>query len=357
MQISSTTVQLSSTHSLQRSQQQRETLDLQLGQQRLRQESVNGQLTLSQQSRLGEQPGTALMSENSSTPATTSEEISAEDALPPDLKLIKRLLEYITQRVIKLVATSNILDPKDPATQPSQTASKNQNTESSPGAGFGLRYQSDTTITERESTRFNASGIIRTSDGKEIRFQLQLALDRSFTQQQHQQISMGTLRDPLVINFNASSAILDQQQFNFDLNVDGKLEQLHTLQSGSGFLAQDRNQDGVINNGSELFGAISGNGFADLARLDSDRNGWIDANDPAYSSLRIWSPQAGDRQNTDSLSTLQAAGVGAIYLGKAETPMQLQGANGNRYGQLRNTGLFVSEQGTVGTVQQLDLVV
>ncbi|HED14867.1 MAG TPA: hypothetical protein ENI62_14650 [Gammaproteobacteria bacterium] len=354
MQITNATVQLSSTHSLQRSQQLRQTLDVQLGQQRLHQESENGQLTLSKSSQLRSQL-TASQIEKTNNPAVASDEISAEDALPPDLKLIKLMLEYITQRVIKLATNPTLTDPKDATGQAPQAPPRNSQSVNNP-TGFGLRFRVDTTTTEQESARFDASGIIRTSDGKEIRFHLGLTLNRSFTRQQHQQISMGTLRDPLVINLNVPSAILDQQQFSFDLNVDGKLERLHTLQPGSGFLALDRNQDGVINNGSELFGATSGDGFKDLARLDSDHNGWIDGNDPLFSSLRIWSPRAGETQNSDALSSLQAAGVGAIYLGKAATPMQLQGNNGSRYGQLRNTGLYVTQEGTVGTVQQLDLV-
>lgn len=56
---------------------------------------------------------------------------------------------------------------------------------------------------------------------------------------------------------------------------------------GSGFLALDRNQNGVVDDGSELFGTQSGDGFAHLALYDQDSNGWIDANDPVFDKLRI----------------------------------------------------------------------
>lgn len=350
MQVSSATINVSSTHSFQQTRHQRETLDLQLGQQRLHQESEHGKLTLTRQSQLAGVSTPTTSSKNPTPPAAT-DEVLAEDALPPELKLLKRLLEYMTQRVIKLVTAPTMRDPKDGPKPPPPRSSD------PPGnpAGFGLRYQSDTTITEQEYTRFQAAGVIRTRDGKEIRFRLELAMNRRFTRYQHQQISMGTLRDPLVINLNAPSAVLDQQQFRFDLNADGKVQQMHTLRPGSGFLALDRNQDGKINNGSELFGTASGNGFQDLTSLDHDHNGWIDSNDPLFSRLSIWSPQAGDPQISSSFTSLQASGVGALYLGKAETPMQLQGSNGDRYGLLRSTGLFVTEEGSVGTIQQLDL--
>ncbi len=365
MQITGSMIQLSSTHTLTRSRQQHETLDLQLGRQRLHQETENGQLTLSRQSlaesssgsRTGNPPEITMSATEGITnnPASTaSDEVSADDALPADLKLIKRMLEFITGQVIKL-ATVSITDPKETTSQQTQTPSNSLNTGNN-NPGFGLRYQSDTTSTENEHTRFGATGIIRTGDGKEIHFHLDLALQRSFTRNQHQQISMGTLRDPLVINLGTASATLDQQQFSFDLNSDGKVEKLHTLHAGSGFLALDRNHDGMINNGGELFGTTSGSGFNDLAGLDNDHNGWIDSHDKVFSSLRIWSPKASS-QTSDTLSSLQSAGVGAIYLGKAHTPLQLQGGDGSGYGQLRSTGLYVAENGAIGTVQQLDLAV
>mgnify|MGYP000465316364 CR=1 FL=1 len=54
------------------------------------------------------------------------------------------------------------------------------------------------------------------------------------------------------------------------------------LQGGSGYLALNKNGDGVINDGSELFGTASGDGFYDLSMYDEDGNGWIDENDHAY---------------------------------------------------------------------------
>ena len=54
------------------------------------------------------------------------------------------------------------------------------------------------------------------------------------------------------------------------------------LGSGSGFLALDKNGNGKIDDGSELFGTKSGDGFADLAEYDSDGNGWIDEKGRVY---------------------------------------------------------------------------
>ena len=80
---------------------------------------------------------------------------------------------------------------------------------------------------------------------------------------------------------------LSDQTFYFDLDADGEEEEISMLK-GSGYLALDKNEDGIINDGSELFGTGNGDGFADLARYDEDGNGWIDENDSIWSKLKIW---------------------------------------------------------------------
>ncbi|MFQ8776527.1 MAG: hypothetical protein ACLR78_02345 [Roseburia sp.] len=76
------------------------------------------------------------------------------------------------------------------------------------------------------------------------------------------------LCDPLVINLDSNIANVSDQKFYFDIDADGSDDSISMLNSGSGYLALDRNGDGIINDGSELFGTQSGNGFADLAAYD-----------------------------------------------------------------------------------------
>ena len=65
---------------------------------------------------------------------------------------------------------------------------------------------------------------------------------------------------------------------------DGRKDNISFVQPGSGFLAVDKNNDGKINNGKELFGPNTGNGFDELAKYDSDGNQWIDESDPSLKS-------------------------------------------------------------------------
>lgn len=119
-------------------------------------------------------------------------------------------------------------------------------------------------------------------------------------------------------------------------------------------MALDSDGDGKINDGSELFGPKTGNGFADLAKYDSDNNNWIDENDPVFERLRIWSK---DENGNDRLIALGQKGIGAIYLGNVNTAFDLKNSGNELQGNLRKTGIFMRENGTVGTIQHVDLVI
>ncbi|MDE7339477.1 MAG: hypothetical protein K2N80_02795 [Lachnospiraceae bacterium] len=208
---------------------------------------------------------------------------------------------------------------------------------------------------ESETTSFSTKGIVKTADGREISFGLNLEMSRSFKEYYEESYDIGVLNctDPLVINLNGNIAGLSDQTFYFDLDGDGEKEEISSLQSGSGYLALDLNEDGEINDGSELFGTKSGNGFADLAKYDSDGNGWIDEDDEIWSKLLIWTK---DEEGKDKLYHLSEAGVGAICLQNARTEFSLNSMKDNHTnGVLRSTGIFLYENGGVGTVQHLDL--
>ena len=149
-------------------------------------------------------------------------------------------------------------------------------------------------------------------------------------------------------------ASVSDQKFLFDLDGDGKKENISFTGKGSGFLALDKNGDGVINDGNELFGTKSGDGFKDLAKYDKDRNGWIDEADDIFDDLRIWTK---DEQGNDKLLTLKEAGVGAIYLGNASTQFSLNNQQTNHTNaMIRSTGVYLKESGEAGTIQHVDLV-
>ena len=216
-------------------------------------------------------------------------------------------------------------------------------------------FESEHFYAEVESTSYNAAGIVRTSDGREIDFNLSLSMTRGFCEYTgiRSASDLPLMTDPLVINIDAPISEVSDQKFVFDIDADGTADEISAPLAGSGFLALDQNGDGKINDGSELFGTKSGDGFYDLSRYDEDGNGWIDENDAVFEKLKVWcvSPDGCDR-----LYTLKETGVGAICLQSAPTDFTLTGQTDPKVNaRIRRTGIFLYENGGVGTIQHLDL--
>ncbi|MDQ5960716.1 MAG: hypothetical protein QG592_1799 [Pseudomonadota bacterium] len=209
-------------------------------------------------------------------------------------------------------------------------------------------------VEEHERTAVRADGLVKTADGREIAFNLDLSMCRDFScTREVKESGKIVFRDPLVINFDGKAAALTDTRFNFDLDADGTVESLPTLARGSGFLVFDNDHDGRIKDGRELLGATgdhAGDGFADLARHDTDHNGWIDEADPAYAALGVWFPDG-------KITPLKEAGVGALNLASAWSPFALKDENNVARGQIWRTGVYLAEDGRVGSLQQVDLAV
>ncbi len=139
---------------------------------------------------------------------------------------------------------------------------------------------------------------------------------------------------------------LTDARVNFDIDQDGKADSLPGLREGSGFVALDRNGNGTIDDGGELFRGPPGNGFGELATLDEDGNGVLDERDSQFSALQFWQPE-------QSPIALVELGIGAILLQPLDTPSTIWGKR--QSGVLRQSGLYVTEQGKGGWVQQVDL--
>lgn len=275
----------------------------------------------------------------------------------PKLALIRSMLEFMTGRRVNLFDPSVLDQPVAAESLPAQGPARDAPPPPpSPSAGYGLEYDYHSSYTETESTSFSASGTVNTADGKTISFSISLSMQRSYHEEQNISVRAGDaqMKDPLVLNFAGNAAELSNTTFKFDLQNDGKLVDMPSLSGSSGFLAFDRNQDGKINNGSELFGPQTGNGFQEFSALDDDQNGWIDENDAAWSDLRIWNKTV---DGTDRLQSLKEAGVGALSLAHVATPFDLKDSSNTSLGKILNTGIFLGENGDVGSIQQIDVAV
>ena len=303
----------------------------------------------------------------SQAPATSNAATAKADAVAqadaavrndPRLAMLIDMVESITGRRIRVFDARELQSGASNADLPVQLGASGSQAGAAAlpaaPAGWGLELDSRQTIAESEATQVSAQGVVQTADGRQINFTLELAMSRSFVQESSTSIRSGDAvrKDPLVINFGGAGVALTDTQFAFDLNADGQQENIAFVAGGSGFLALDKNGDGKINDGSELFGPRSGDGFADLAKYDHDGNQWIDDNDAVFSQLRVWQR---DVSGQDSLTSLAQSGVGALYLGRVASPFSVDTASNQSLGLVRSTGVFLYESGQAGSLQQVDL--
>ena len=165
---------------------------------------------------------------------------------------------------------------------------------------------------------------------------------------QFQQLHFGT---PLVLDLN-DNGVLSQSVasgVHFDLFASGQQTATGWTDPGDGFLVLDRNHDGSISDGSELFGDSTlmssgkraSNGYEALAELDSDHNGRISRSDINFAELKVWTDtNSNGLTDAGELFTLQEMGIESLDLQATSTAIK---ENGN------TIGLVSSFEDTSGT--------
>ena len=135
----------------------------------------------------------------------------------------------------------------------------------------------------------------------------------------------------------------------FDHSADGFAEKTAWVGKDDGLLVWDRNNNGQIDSGRELFGSetllANGmkaiNGFEALKAFDANGDGVIDANDPVFAQLRVWVDANTDaRTGEGELLTLEQAGVRSINLTYSESGFV--DAQGNAH---RQVGSYTTTDG------------
>ncbi|BFM10658.1 hypothetical protein R50072_08110 [Simiduia litorea] len=203
-------------------------------------------------------------------------------------------------------------------------------------------------IDEREASLV-AFSIDLTLDGNRVAGALRVQQSRT----QHIEVSASAASiekflDPLVLNFNGPLA-LAEGSVQFDLDGDGHMDLLPNLVSDSYLLAWDKNANGHIDDGAEVVGALSGNGYADLRALDDNGDGFLSAADAGFQQLRLWRPSA---QGIGL--ALDARAVQAIFIGSIDSPFTLQAERGGAVlGRVRQSSFFVADN-RVQLSQQVD---
>jgi len=131
---------------------------------------------------------------------------------------------------------------------------------------------------------------------------------------------------PIIVALdNQYSLTSESSAVSFDLDANGTSEHVAWTQpdSDDAFLAMDRNGNGLIDNGAELFGnatilsigILAANGFQALEELDDagQPDGMIDAGDPAYDQLVLWTDRNHNGVSEPSeIRSLDASGIVGI---------------------------------------------
>lgn len=191
----------------------------------------------------------------------------------------------------------------------------------------------------------NFTGAVELADGRAFSWSFDLQMQSEQFAMSVSQVSAP--KDPLIVSFDQQPFRYTGETRSFDFFANGEQKQLATLSPSQYYLAIDRNQNQQIDHGAELFGPMTNHGYQELARLDDDGNGFIDANDQQWSHLALWQPGA-------ALKSLAEMGVAAISTESASTSFGIYDGD-KLQAHIARSGIFLRETGEVGLVQQVDL--
>ncbi len=196
----------------------------------------------------------------------------------------------------------------------------------------------------KQAFSFSIQAELNNDQGEVRRVRIEVNLSFSMNLEVSLQQQEEEMTDPLVIQLGDVPLELAEERYRFDLDLDGLLDDLPTLANGAAYLVLDRNGNGRIDDGRELFGPQQGNGFVELAALDDNADGRIDAADSRFNELRLWQPGK-------PLLSLGDAGIDALSLQRAVVDRRLHQA-GRLMGLIREQSELV---GVAGRLLEVDL--
>lgn len=247
-----------------------------------------------------------------------SDELLGPSMYEHGLFIMKMLLEEMSGKKIDLI-DSKQLQPviKNPL---EVTAHPGSNAPSKSGNDL---MQVTTFEYESQSKRLQFSGVIERKHSVPVEFAFGVSFAQEYESVPLQVLKREQLKDPLVINFTNKPVPLSGTNFDFDIDIDKdqQTDSIAMLEAGHGFLALDRNGDHIINDGSELFGAQSGDGFDELLEFDGDQNGFIDENDSIFAKLSV----RVKNEDQDEMISIEQACLAVIALDNFDSPYTQRG--------------------------------
>lgn len=262
------------------------------------------------------------------------------DGLDPKYRVMALLLEALTGQK---VTTTNFHTKATTGSSPSSNSSTPTQSNS---PIFEYKYH----MKELSKMNFSAEGKVTLTDGSPREFSLSIEWAQSFSESQQLRIQDGQIfNDPLVISFGGEQPLSTNA---FAFNLTGKEGQtIPYLLGNAGYLALDKDGDGAITKGSELFGPQTGKGFMELSAYDNDKNGWIDSGDTIFKQLKIWTVS----ESSDTLLSLKEAGIGAVSLKTASLDYTLKSDASTPVANFKNVSVALGEKAGVYGVFEVDI--
>ena len=150
------------------------------------------------------------------------------------------------------------------------------------------------------------------------------------------------LASPLVLDLKGDGFKFTSVKdgIDFDLDADGNVDETAWTakqnEFDDAFLVLDKDGDGQVNSGSELFGDQNGedNGFLELSKYDDNGDGKIDKHDKIYHKLHLWADMNGDGKvdHPQEWKTLEEMGITEISTGYNKVLDQDGNARTDKYG-------------------------
>jgi hypothetical protein len=177
-----------------------------------------------------------------------------------------------------------------------------------------------------------------------VTYQISMQVSHVEAQVEIQNVQISTA-DPLVLDMKGDGIELTSAGGGaiFDINGDGQKESTAWVKGSSAFLAMDRNDNGRIDDGGELFGDQHGaaDGFQELARFDFNGDTVIDRKDPVFKTLKVYQDLNGNGSiDTGEVASIEKVGIASINLDFEKSDIN---KNGNG---LVLRGSFTTEDGT-----------
>jgi hypothetical protein len=248
----------------------------------------------------------------------TLQELGLSDQNVRDLMLLAALLEKIDPQALEHLVKGMESFAQSQQAAPELDAAALQGAQAPTGGGqFSLNYVSvSISITEIEARTVQSEGgeVVEVSARHfEIRFErLEISMSGGGQMQEGDPVVLDVAGDGLDLR-ETSDGVL------FDLTGSGEAVRTAFVQGDDALLFYDENMNGLLDGGAELVGnRVDGlNGFEELAEMDENGDGKVDATDAAWQFLKLFQDRNGDGQvgalEVALLSELGIAELSALW--------------------------------------------